>query len=338
MFVSLLSACGATASGKQDAAGLEGPPLDGVADAAMLPGLPLDAAAPGAPLSDATQSHMQDGALRPSGEDAGLSSATDAGSGDTADAGSTVPACVIAASVARCQSQPVQQIGVASDVRRVYWAEPTTAAPAGGYPAVILYQGTGYGPSTTWDVDIADSTEFGGYYQVVLVARLLERGFVVIQPEAQGGTFWSTNVALDYATSADGVFIPLLLSAVQQGTFGHVDESRLYATGISSGGYMTSRMAVSYPGRFRALAIESASYATCAGPLCNVPTKLPADHPPTLLLHGDADLIVPISTAKDYHQSLVNNGIATSFIEDANAGHQWLSSAPDAVVNWFLAH
>ncbi len=135
---------------------------------------------------------------------------------------------------------------------------------------MILYQGTGFGPATSWDVEIPVSTEFGGYYQVVVIASLIDAGFIVVQPEAQGGVAWDTNVG-NYDSSPDAVFIPQLLAKIAQGTFGPIDRSRLYATGISSGGYMTSRMAVSYPGQFRALAIESGSYATCLGPICSIP-------------------------------------------------------------------
>jgi len=93
-----------------------------------------------------------------------------------------------------------------------------------------------------------------------------------------------------------------------------------------------------YPGRFRALAIESGSYATCLGPLCTIPATLPADHPPTLFLHGDMDSIVPIATARTYHDELVAQGIDTKFDEDSTAGHQWLSVAPDEVTKWFQSH
>jgi poly(3-hydroxybutyrate) depolymerase len=182
------------------------------------------------------------------------------------------------------------------------------------------------------------STAFGGYYQVVLIARLLGAGFTVIQPEAQGGVAWNTNSSANFDASADATFIPQLLDRVGDGTFGPIDTTRLYATGISSGGYMTSRMAVSYPGRFRALAIQSGSYATCLGPLCNIPPTLPVDHPPTQLLHGDADTIVPISTARAYYDALVAAGIEATFVNDPAAGHQWLSSAPEDVTNWFASH
>ncbi len=246
--------------------------------------------------------------------------------------------CTITDASAICHSQPVVTITNGSDMRRVYWAGPAGAAPRSGRPAVILYQGTGFGPATSWDVSIGVSTAFGGYYQVALVAALVDAGFVVLQPEAQGGVAWDTNAGGNYDASADGVFIPQLLDKVAQGAFGRVDMTHLYATGISSGGYMTSRMAVSYPGRFRALAIESGAYATCLGPLCSIPTPLPSDHPPTLFLHGGADNVVPIATAQTYYQDLMARGIDTRFVEDASAGHQWLSSAPREVTRWFEGH
>jgi dipeptidyl aminopeptidase/acylaminoacyl peptidase len=257
----------------------------------------------------------------------------DAGA-DVTDAAVSSSACVIGAESARCESKTVETL----QGRAVYWNEPDGKAPSGGWPAVILYQGSLYGPSRSWNVELPKSTPYGGYYQVALIASLLAHGFVVVQPEALNGQVWQTNSGGDYAASSDASFIPALLDAMAQGTFGAVDTERLYATGISSGGYMTSRMAVSYPGKFRALAIESASYATCLGPLCTVPGSLPKDHPPTLLLHGTKDNIVPIATARAYYGALMRDGIETHFIEDANAGHQWLDVAPHEITSWFLAH
>ncbi len=234
---------------------------------------------------------------------------------------------------------PMVTVSDSAESRAVYWAAPATPAPAAGRPAVILYQGTGFGPAVTWNVQVPVTAAFGGYYQLLVISSLLDQGFTVIQPAAQGGTAWTTNSPLypDYTTSPDGVFIPKLLAAIDSGTFGPVDKIRLYATGISSGGYMTSRMAVSYPGKFRALAIESGSYATCLGPICTV-GPIPASHPPTLFLHGEADTIVPISTARTYYDDLVDAGVETKFVEDPDAGHQWLSSAPADVADWFAHH
>jgi dienelactone hydrolase len=259
-----------------------------------------------------------------------------AGDGDL-DASSP---CQLTDAGAICRGPSVGVTGGDADTRAVFWAKPAEAAPTTGWPGVILYQGTGIGPKETWNVDVPSSAPYGGYYQLVVIATLLEHGFVVIQPEAQNGLAWDTNnpLAPDYDASADAVFIPRLLAAIARGAFGLVDMARLYATGISSGGYMTSRMAVSYPGKFRALAIESGSYATCLGPLCTLPSTLPADHPPTLFLHGSMDDIVPIATAQAYEQALMAQGTPTEFVEDPDAGHQWIPAAPAQVAKWFEAH
>lgn len=101
---------------------------------------------------------------------------------------------------------------------------------------------------------------------------------------------------------------------------------------------MTSRMAVSYPGRFVALAIMAGSYATCLGPQCNPPDSLPDDHPPTLMLHGGADTTVPIGSARKYETLLLSEGVETRFVENASAGHEWLPSAPGEITAWFEDH
>jgi predicted esterase len=97
-------------------------------------------------------------------------------------------------------------------------------------------------------------------------------------------------------------------------------------------------MVVSYPGTFRALAIQSGSYATCLGPFCEIPSELPSDHPPTLFLHGDADGTVPVDTAIAYRDALEAQGIETESIIDMGIGHAWLERAPEAITQWFLAH
>lgn len=273
-------------------------------------------------------------------DDAGAPDSGDPTSSDGGGGGAHgETACTITSDSARCTSQEIVRLSDnGADERRVYWALPASAPPADGYPAVVLYQGSLYGPSMSWDVDLPLSTPFGGYYQVALIAALLDAGFAVIQPEASGGLYWNTNAGGNYDTSKDAAFIPLLLEAMADGTFGELNMDRLYATGISSGGYMTSRMAVSYPEKFRALAIQSASYATCLGPICNVPATLPDDHPPTLLLHGTMDTTVPISTARKYEAVLMSEGVENRFIEDPEASHQWLDVAPAEITGWFLDH
>ena len=99
---------------------------------------------------------------------------------------------------------------------------------------------------------------------------------------------------------------------------------------------MTSRMAVSYRGRFRALAVHSASYATCSA-VCLVPT-LPADHPPTLFLHGLLDPVVPVVTMEPYRTALLRDGRDVKAVINPTASHEWIPEGPKAVTDWFNAH
>jgi poly(3-hydroxybutyrate) depolymerase len=225
--------------------------------------------------------------------------------------------------------------------RPVLWQLPTGSAPDAGWPAAVLFQGSFFSATRSWSA--VPSDPFGGFHQAQVVQTLLEHGFAVITPEAKvdGSTYWDTNIvpwSLAWETSADHALMVTLFSELDAGTFGPIDLKELFAAGISSGGYMTSRMALSYPGHFRALAIESASWATCGGPVCVLPSKLPTDHPPTLFLHGEQDSIVPIATARSYEAQLKAEGHETRFVSDADAGHEWLSVAPDEVRTFFVAH
>ena len=216
-----------------------------------------------------------------------------------------------------------------------------SAAPEAGWPAVFLFQGSTQTAELAWEAD-ADMA-FGGIWQARLVAALLDQGFAVITPEAgwNGVTWWQTNTwpcAIAWEGCEDDRLMEAMLAAVADGTFGPLDPDAVFATGISSGGYMTSRMALSYPGQFRALAIQSASWATCAGVLCALPARLPQGHPPTLFLHGDADVVVPIVTMRAYADRLTTDGVEVERIEDPGVGHAWSEHAPDEVPAWFLEH
>lgn len=163
----------------------------------------------------------------------------------------------------------------------------------------------------------------------------------MLAPDAlvSGSTFWQTNIppwSVLWNTSSDHVFLLAIWKAMHDGRFGPLDSRRMYAMGISSGGFMTSRMAVSYPGTFRALAVHSASYATCSA-LCLVPA-LPSSHPPTLFLHGALDLIVPRPTMESYRDALLRNRHEVKTVVDPTAGHEWLPEAAQAIPDWFAAH
>jgi poly(3-hydroxybutyrate) depolymerase len=225
--------------------------------------------------------------------------------------------------------------------RNVLFQRPVAEPGPNGSPLVLLFQGTGIPPSHAFDAH--RDQMFGAYHQAELVHRLLDAGYTVVAPEAhyRGRGFWDTNVlpsSLVWDGAPDDRFVRKILAAIAHGTFGRVDTTRLYATGISSGGFMTSRMAITFPTLFRAVAIQSASYATCATLLCLVPDHLPDAHPPTLFLHGRRDIIVPYYTVRPYRQALERQHIETKVVVDEDAGHAWISAAPDEILTFFAAH
>ncbi|WP_252272436.1 extracellular medium-chain-length polyhydroxyalkanoate depolymerase [Pseudomonas subflava] len=241
--------------------------------------------------------------------------------------------------IVNCTAETAWIASGAAGQRKVIFQVPAGTAPNAGWPVVLLFHGSlvrmnGF----SYSADMP----FGGYYQGLLVRTLLDNGFAVIAPNAlTAAAAWQTNelvYAENYAQSNDRLFFDNLFAAMEAGHFGKLDAARWYATGISSGGYNTSRMAVSFPGRFKALAIQSASYATCVGARCQIPPSLPADHPPTLFLHGMADRVVPWTSMQPYHDRLLYQGIETVVHSEPTGGHAWFAASPGKILAWFNNH
>jgi len=233
--------------------------------------------------------------------------------------------------------------------RQVFWQTPLGNPPPQGWPMVYMFQGSLFNPTYTWFGLI--NAPFGMYYQTEVVKVLLDNNFTVVTPFAHfaGRAFWDTNVpgcATAWQTCPDSCLMDQLHGLFADDTFGPIDENNVFATGISSGGYMTSRMAEAYNDptdpiegiyRFKALAIMAGSWCDCVGLLCNPPDPedLPSNHPPTLFLHGNRDFTVPIDTAKEYYNNLVIAGFNTSFIEHPTAGHEWIEGSGEYILEYF---
>lgn len=70
-----------------------------------------------------------------------------------------------------------------------------------------------------------------------------------------------------------------------------VDGTKIYATGISNGGFMSSRLGCELSNRIAAIAVNAATIeATTIAPNCN-----PARPVPALYIHGTADPLVPFN-------------------------------------------
>jgi predicted esterase len=229
-------------------------------------------------------------------------------------------------------------VGLFTEARDVLYEVPMGAVPAGGFPVVILFHGTYIMPEYFWEA--SDTGILGAWYQALVVKELLDAGFAVLTPRAEFAlSYWNTNVApwnMMWTTSPDHQLMLTLIDAIANGDFGPLNGDRLYASGVSSGGYMASRVALTYAG-VKAIAVHSASYMTCAASICVVPT-LESSHPPALFLHGELDPVVPMMTMELYRDALVDAGVQTKTVTDPAVGHEWIPASPSAMVAWFLAH
>lgn len=235
------------------------------------------------------------------------------------------------------------------DDRHVFYQIPEGPVPEGGWPVVLDFQGYGIRASSSWSASLYD---ISGYHHVQTVKKLLDNGFAVIIPETNPAYLmphWETNMPR-YVNYVDGDCFTKHLSSdhifFTQYLFPLLDESNIvdgnckFAMGFSSGGYMASRMGVSYfTENFRAIAIQSASYAAWGGTYQPVPLPAVSDlsqHPPTLFLQGLYDRLVPFSTVKEYAQQL-ESVTEVDIIREAYT-HIWSENAPDNIVDWFLKH
>lgn len=220
--------------------------------------------------------------------------------------------------------------------REVLYALPESPPPTTGYPVALFFQGSFF----PMKFERSKSDPFGGFNEILTIQALLEAGFMVIAPKAGANLFWQSNlIGIIYDLSSDKYLVDKILAEIKAQNFGPADTNNFFALGISSGGYMTDRMAQSHTHqKFNALAIASASYAKCGGPYCPLPDEINPEHPPTLFMHGRIDPVVPIITMRLYEKKLRENGIQTKKIIQNTATHQWLDKAPKAIVSWFKTY
>lgn len=233
--------------------------------------------------------------------------------------------------------------------RWVGYQVPEGTAPRNGWPTVIVYHGWNLMNSEyCWYAN--QGYYYGLYYKAQTISYLLNNGFAVITPDALSNLkYWQTNIN-QYATadlnkwvgSQDDNLVTNLIYECERGTFGPCDVNRLGAIGFSSGGYMTSRMAMNYQKNFKALVINSGSYYYCSGSCSeSIANQLSKsyfqNHPPTLFLHGTRDSTVPSSTSTMYYNRLKDNGVTTDR-KTESVDHQWLAQSPTQILNWMKEH
>jgi poly(3-hydroxyoctanoate) depolymerase len=251
--------------------------------------------------------------------------------------------------------------------RPVHWQVPEGTAPSGGWPVVYWFEGTSPNYENDYEnplwrskLDVYGSL-FGLINEAMTVRTLLDdvygtgKKYAVLAPAPPQSTvflqFWHTNIVFPYSISCDYSFFNTFFPKVDGGSYGKINNSKRFASGVSSGGYNTSRMAITFNGgsKFRSLAIQSASYADCSGSACALPcagtATIPSNHPPTKFYHGVYDPIVPIFTMRCYYDLLISKGKVAAKLEFTDGGigglHGYSTYSYDSVNGvqaWFNAH
>jgi hypothetical protein len=218
--------------------------------------------------------------------------------------------------------------------RAVRWQVPEGTPPSGGWPVAFFYAGTQLSDTDNAFIHRM-SQPYGQGWVPHIIREMLDNpngtgrkyAVFVADPPASGGwlQYWHTNVVYPYSASCDYDFFPDFFGEIAGGSYGAASQynlSKRYAFGLSSGGFNSSRMAVTFNGSsvWKALGIVAASYATCSSSCGTLPT-LPANHPPTKFWHGQNDSIVPLTTMYAYYNKLGSQGLVRAKLEHGG-GHE----------------
>lgn len=174
-----------------------------------------------------------------------------------------------------------------------------------------------------------DQMEYGDFRTIADTA-----GFLVVHPQGtllNGIPHWNVGGWTTASTTDDVGFTEALIDALSSQY--HIDANRIYATGMSNGGFMSFLLACQLSDRIAAIASVTGSmtpetYSDC----------LPQHPTPVLQIHGTTDPVVPylgtswtrsISTVLDYWKAYNNcaeeavsiNVPNTSIIDASTAKH-----------------
>jgi len=142
--------------------------------------------------------------------------------------------------------------------------------------------------------------------------------FIVASPQCPAGQVWDVDVLVELLDEVVGNY--------------PVDESRVYLTGLSMGGYGTWDLACARPGRFAAVA-----------PICGGGSRLRAHRlrdVPVWAFHGAKDEVVPLSESQRMVDGVNAAGGNARLTVYPEAGHDsWTESyANSELYEWFLGH
>jgi poly(3-hydroxybutyrate) depolymerase len=232
--------------------------------------------------------------------------------------------------------------------RRFLWQSPNSTPSEEGYPVIyVLHGATQYAETWFWNGKGGlKGSLIWGKRQSKFVETALEQGFFIIAPDSirpynLGPKAWDSSTK-SFNESKDLPFIQDILDWMKDPPV-PINSSKLFCIGFSSGAFMTSRIAHYFGEKFKAIAVNSGGNANNFS-FDNLhhnfdfssKQNISENHPPTLIIHGSKDNLVPVEAGIRYYEDLVNAGIKSHIILNSNGFHIWQSIFDKQILDWFL--
>ena len=155
-----------------------------------------------------------------------------------------------------------------------------------------------------------------------LIAQGKSLPFIVVSPQCPSRASWSNPDQVAVLTA--------LLDEITEKY--RVDESRVYLTGLSMGGYGTWTLASTYPERFAAIA------PICGGGQTRMARRL--RNMPIWVFHGAKDNVVPLARSEEMVEAIREAGGSVEFTVYPEATHDSWTVTYDnpKLYDWLLSH
>ena len=178
-------------------------------------------------------------------------------------------------------------------------------------PLVILLHGAGERGNGE---DELSKVEVHGFSKIFTEEKNYE--CVLVQPQCEANSFWAAKVP--YILQ----FVDTLCEQYE------IDESRIYLTGISMGGFGTWYTAMACPERFAAIA------PCCGG---GMPWNAAVLTMPVWAFHGDSDTVVKPYNTTDMVEAMEQAGLSPKLTIGKGVGHNmWDYTFDEELLRWLL--
>lgn len=223
------------------------------------------------------------------------------------------------------------------DDRVFYYKSPANEKPENGFPVLFLFHGA---------VQHGFNWFFGLNYwslrQTQFTQKALDAGFFVIAPSSlkpvrPGPRAWD----IFSNDSKDVIFMENMFDWIQSNN-NLLDESQIFCTGFSSGGFMCTKVGHIFGEEIKAIAVHSGANSESVY-LTNGPPEFDLDRtynfsnsfPPTIIIHGQNDGFVPVEAANLLYSDLQRCNIVSEKHIDPDGGHIWLSDYDSFIFEFF---